>query len=197
MPAMEERLPQPVHRGNETAPAPGDLELLRAFLSLHDHASGTTASFEPSAASLAWFLRTNGLLPGTAEIDGVDSEWVFSVREALIAKVRENMGEPPDPTVAERLNTCAVETGLRPRFDEPRLDPTAGGVRGAAGVLLGIAFMAALDGSWQRLHFCADPECLTVFYDRSKNHSAKWCSMKRCGNRNKVRTFRERHAAAT
>jgi hypothetical protein len=197
MPDMEERLPQPVHRGDETAPAPGDLELVRAFMSLHDHARGSSVSLEPSTDTLAWFLRTNRLLPDATEIGDADAAWAFAVRAALVAKVRENMGEPLDPRFAERLNICAVETGLRPRFDEPRLDPTAGGVRGAVGVLLGIAFMAELDDSWHRFRMCANPECLTVFYDRSKNHSARWCSMQSCGNRNKVRAFRERHAPAT
>lgn len=194
---MGERLPQPVHRGDEVSAAPGDLELVRGFMSLHDHEQTSSASLTPSVETLAWFLRTNGLLPDGAEIDEADAEWVFAVRAALVAKVRENMGEPVDATVAERLNICAVETGLRPRFDEPRLDPTAGGVRGAIGVLLGIAFMAELDHSWHRFRMCADPDCKTVFYDRSKNHSAKWCSMQSCGNRNKVRAFRERHALTT
>jgi CGNR zinc finger protein/putative stress-induced transcription regulator len=194
MHAMEERLPQPVHRGDEVAPAPGDLELIRGFMSLHDHARGTSVSFQPSPDALAWWLRTNGLLPPDAETTEEDLAWAFGVRAALVAKVRENMGEPIDPDLVERLDLCAVETGLRPRFDHPRLDTAAGGIRGAIGVLLGIAFMAELDGSWHRFRMCANPECLTVFYDRSKNHSARWCSMQACGNRNKVRAFRERHA---
>lgn len=194
---MEERLPQAVHLGDEASPAPGDLELVRGFMSLHDHERTSSVSLAPSVETLAWFLRTNGLLPDGVEIDEADAEWVFAVRAALVAKVRENMGEPVDATATERLNICAVETGLRPRFDGPRLDSTAGGVRGAVGVLLGIAFMAELDDSWHRFRMCANPDCKTVFYDRSKNHSAKWCSMSSCGNRNKVRAFRQRHAAST
>jgi predicted RNA-binding Zn ribbon-like protein len=194
---MQERLPQPVHDGTEVTPAPGNLELVRGFMSLHDHARGTSGSLEPSLKTLRWWLRTNGLLAEDADAPEEELTWAFGVRSALVAKVRENMGEPVDDTVVERLNMGAVETGLRPRFDEARLDPTAGGVRGAIGVLLGIAFMAELDGSWRRFRMCANPECLTVFYDRSKNHSAKWCSMQSCGNRNKVRAFRERHAPAT
>jgi hypothetical protein len=197
MRAMEDRLPQSVHREDETTPAPGDLELVRGFMSLHDHARDSSVSLAPSTDTLAWFLRTSGLLPDATEIDAADAEWAFAVRAALVAKVRENMGGSMDAAMAERLNICAVETGLRPRFDEPRLDPTAGGVRGAVGVLLGIAFMAELDGSWHRFRLCANPGCGTVFYDRSKNHSARWCSMQVCGNRHKVRAFRERHAAAT
>lgn len=196
MPGMHDRRSQPVHE-ETVAHAPGDLELVRSFLSLHDHSAIDGSTLAPCADSLAWWLASNRLVPAGTEVSDEEAAWTFAVRSALIAKVRENMGEPAGAEVADRLNLCAVETGLRPRFDERRLDPTADGVRGAIGVLLGIAFMAELDGSWHRFRHCADPTCVTVFYDRSKNHSAKWCSMQVCGNRNKVRAFRDRHATAT
>ncbi len=127
-------------------------------------------------------------------ISDADVTWALAIRDALVDKVRQNMGAAPGADTDRRLNAAAAETGLRPRFDEPRLLPTADGVRGAVGRLLGVAFLAELDGSWHRFRLCADPTCTTVFYDRSKNHSAKWCSMQTCGNRNKVRAFRQRHS---
>jgi predicted RNA-binding Zn ribbon-like protein len=39
---------------------------------------------------------------------------------------------------------------------------------------------------------CEDPECILYFYDASKNHSRRWCSMELCGNRAKVAAYRER-----
>jgi hypothetical protein len=120
---------------------------------------------------------------------------VNALRSASTRFARTWVPRPaPRATVPER---AAAETGLRPRFDEPRLVPTVDGVRGAIGHLLGVEFLAELDGSWHRFRLCADPTCTTVFYDRSKNHSAKWCSMQTCGNRNKVRAFRQRHAPTT
>jgi predicted RNA-binding Zn ribbon-like protein len=197
MRGMEDRRPQSVHHGDETPTAPGDLELVRGFVSLHDHAVTGSASLQPVPATLAWWLREEALVPAGAALAEDDLAWGLGIRDALITKVLENMGAPADPEANLRLNTAAVETGLRPRFDAPRLDPTAEGVRGAIGRILGIAFLAELDGSWHRFRMCADPTCTTVFYDRSKNHSAKWCSMQNCGNRNKVRAFRQRHASAT
>ena len=35
-------------------------------------------------------------------------------------------------------------------------------------------------------------DCRWAFYDESRNRSATWCDMKVCGNRAKVRGFRER-----
>ena len=33
---------------------------------------------------------------------------------------------------------------------------------------------------------CMNPNCMLFFYDESKNHGRKWCSMGRCGNRSKA-----------
>jgi len=33
---------------------------------------------------------------------------------------------------------------------------------------------------------CSNPECVLYFYDESKNHARRWCSMDRCGNRMKA-----------
>lgn len=33
---------------------------------------------------------------------------------------------------------------------------------------------------------CSNPECVLFFYDESKNHGRRWCSMDRCGNRMKA-----------
>jgi len=44
-----------------------------------------------------------------------------------------------------------------------------------------------------RLKMCESPECHWIFFDRSKPANRRWCSSDRCGNRQKVRTYRERH----
>ena len=195
---MDERVPQPVHGGREDpTPAPGELELVRLFLSLHDHAASDGTTLEPGPSAIAWWLRSTELIAGDVVVSDADVTWALAIRDALVDKVRQNMGAAPGADTDRCLNDAAAETGLRPRFDEPRLVPTVDGVPGAIGHLLGVAFLAELDGSWHRFRLCADPSCTTVFYDRSKNHSAKWCSMQTCGNRNKVRAFRRRHAPTT
>ena len=40
---------------------------------------------------------------------------------------------------------------------------------------------------------CENPECILYFYDTSKNHARRWCSMSMCGNRMKVAAYYRRH----
>ncbi len=39
---------------------------------------------------------------------------------------------------------------------------------------------------------CENPECVLYFYDTTKNHSRRWCSMAACGNRAKAAAFYQR-----
>jgi predicted RNA-binding Zn ribbon-like protein len=43
-----------------------------------------------------------------------------------------------------------------------------------------------------RVHACEAVDCGWWFMDESKNASRRWCDMKICGNREKLRRFRER-----
>lgn len=38
---------------------------------------------------------------------------------------------------------------------------------------------------------CEHPDCILWFYDRTKSHRRRWCSMALCGNRAKVAKFRQ------
>jgi len=186
----------PANTEIDTTPAaPGDLELVRAFLSLHDHAPGEPASLPPGPATIAWWLVEAGLMPGGAEHSDGDLEWAATVLEALRARVLENMGAEPDPATIDTLDAATAAIGLAPRFGAEGLVATAGGVMGAVGQVLAIAFLADLDGSWTRFKECGEPTCRSVFYDRSKNRSGRWCVMAECGNRAKVRAYRARERA--
>ncbi|HEX8837752.1 MAG TPA: CGNR zinc finger domain-containing protein [Candidatus Acidoferrum sp.] len=50
------------------------------------------------------------------------------------------------------------------------------------------------EGSRARLRLCANPRCGLFFYDTSRTHRRRWCSMTVCGNRHKVAAFARRHA---
>jgi len=41
-----------------------------------------------------------------------------------------------------------------------------------------------------RVRLCGDPSCAWLFVDTTRSGTRRWCDMKVCGNRNKVRRFR-------
>jgi len=183
-PAMQPTTP-PIGHDSSGNPAPGELELVRAFLSLHDHRR-PDESLPPSPATVeAWFRRSELVSP-TERMTARD------LREALdvIAGLRAGIDGPGFNV--DVLDAAAERAGLRPRFGRGVLEPIAGGPRGAIGRLLAIAFLAQRDGGWERLRRCSADDCTAIFYDRSKNRSGRWCSMQSCGNRAKVRAFRQR-----
>lgn len=51
------------------------------------------------------------------------------------------------------------------------------------------------EGPKARLRLCANPRCGLFFYDTSRTHRRRWCSMTVCGNRHKVAAFARRHAS--
>jgi predicted RNA-binding Zn ribbon-like protein len=63
--------------------------------------------------------------------------------------------------------------------------------------VLGPIVRAALDllqsSERERIRACDARECRWLFLDSSRNRSRRWCDMKVCGNRDKVRRFHERH----
>ena len=48
------------------------------------------------------------------------------------------------------------------------------------------------EGSAARLRECASDTCGWLFLDTTKNRSRRWCDMKGCGNRDKVRRYRRK-----
>jgi CGNR zinc finger len=187
---------EPHTQPDTTPPAPGDLELVRAFLSVHDHVYGTRRSLPPGPDTIAWWLREHGLMePGVAPAEA-DLRWAAAVLEALRSRVEENMGAGRDEVAIRTLDTAVRETGLSVHFGTGGLRPSTGGVRGAVGRILAIAFIAELDGTWSRFKQCSSPPCRAVFWDHSKNRSGRWCNMKVCGNRAKVRAYRQRERAS-
>lgn len=52
------------------------------------------------------------------------------------------------------------------------------------------------DADFSLIRRCENECCILFFYDQTKNHSRRWCSMQWCGNRMKVAAFYERRRRA-
>ncbi|QET05056.1 hypothetical protein FOB72_23665 [Cupriavidus pauculus] len=49
-------------------------------------------------------------------------------------------------------------------------------------------------GDFDLVRKCESDNCILWFYDRTRSHRRRWCSMALCGNRHKVAAFRRREA---
>ena len=113
-----------------------------------------------------------------------DDEREPALREAL----RALLVDKRDPDAIAALNAAAARVTVR--FD---LDGTAR-LQGddLVASLLAIIARAQADGTWERMKACRADDCRWAFYDRSRNRSRAWCSMRECGNRAKARSYRAR-----
>ncbi len=178
-------------------PAPGTLRLLQEFINTYnverEHIGLRTEEFA-SPGDLRRWLVEHALLPPGAGVRAADIGRVVEVREAVRRLLLAHNGRPMDAAAVRVLNRLAHDARLvvRLRSDgQMRLEPDATGLTGALGRLLAAAFMAQIEGTWQRLKACR--RCHWAFYDHSKNRSGRWCVMSICGNRMKARAYRARH----
>ncbi len=179
---------------SDRSPAGSELLLVQRFINTLD--VETVADEIGTPAQLAAWLQAEGL--GAAEAGAEGHARALALREALRGLALANNGGVQYPLDLGTLNRVAAEARLRPRFGRAgvRLEPEAEGLDAALGRLLATVYQAMGDGTWERLKACAMHDCRFVFYDESKNSTRTWCSMRVCGNRAKVRRFREKAAAS-
>jgi predicted RNA-binding Zn ribbon-like protein len=174
--------------------APGALDTIRAFVNTREVETGKEHLDTPERLG-AW-LAGHGL-PAGSGISPRDLRNALQVREALRAFLLTNAGEDMDDKAVATLNAAARRARLGPEFaadGSARLGCGVSGVDGAIGALLVIATTAMAEGTWSRLKACRAERCQWAFYDHTRNHSGVWCDMAVCGNRAKVRAYRERHS---
>lgn len=183
--------PQPSAR----QPAPGELGVVQAFVNTVDLESGIDKLGCPEALR-AWFVD-QGLMEPTSQVSDGDFRLVIQVREALRALAFANHHGESDAAPVQALNRVAESARVVVRFQmggHARLEPQVPGVDGALGRILGIVYTSMVRGTWHRLKACRRDTCRWLYYDRSKNRSSSWCAMAVCGNREKAKAYRRRHA---
>ena len=145
------------------------------------------------------FLNTLDIEAGT-DLLGTDADWLAWAR-------RPGLGEPGERAharaVRDALRGCIIDRahpldlgaaftgGSAVHVELAEGIPVLVGSDAVGSVLAASARLAVL-GQWDRLKICAAGECRSAFYDRSRNRSRTWCSMRVCGNRTKARNWRQR-----
>ena len=173
---------------------PGAVGLLQDFLNTADIESHTDLAATPAA--LSDWLRLKGLFRGGGTVVAAEHARVLELRELLRdALEAATHGEGADATNT-RLDRIAATIPLRVRFGpETRLEPATPNAAPAMGPILATVYDALRDDGLARLKVCRNDACRWAFYDTSRNRSGVWCSMAICGNRQKGRLYRRRHAA--
>lgn len=95
-----------------------------------------------------------------------------------ILRVTEGHDELIDAVRGWRLEYVARESGL---------DWLLAAIARSAAELI-------IEGESTRVRLCANAGCSLFFYDNSRTHRRRWCSMALCGNRSKVAAFARRHS---
>ncbi|HEY6608336.1 MAG TPA: CGNR zinc finger domain-containing protein [Candidatus Limnocylindria bacterium] len=154
-----------------------------------------------TAEELGAWLATADLGPLTPSRSSVarDQPAFVALRELVRAiAARADVGLPPTRVQVRSLNRV-----MRDGPHAHELLAHAGGTAFtvvAAGetpaqirstIAVSLASFLADDGSG-RLRLCASDSCRWLFVDRSPGGRRRWCDMRVCGNRSKVRRHRER-----
>jgi predicted RNA-binding Zn ribbon-like protein len=184
--------PQPGGR----APAPGELRLIQRFLNTRWNLHGEHRDeLFASPRALADWLASQGLVEPGTRLGDADLERALAVREGLRALAFANNGHPLDHGAVDAMREASrgASTGIQIEPDGPRFVPGATtGLDTAIGGLYAITARAMMEGSWNKLKGCPGRHCGWVFYDRSRNQSARWCSVKVCGDRERSRAYYRR-----
>jgi predicted RNA-binding Zn ribbon-like protein len=160
---------------------------------------GELARFErlhrPADVS-SWLAGSRlALPPGRIVTDATDLAEAHHLRDALWRLARAwTRGEGGDADDIAVVNQIAGRPCLAPRIEPDgsagwALPVTAGQ---ALSALARDAVTTATGPGIRRIRECAAADCGLVFVDTSRPGTRRWCSMQRCGNRDKVRALRAR-----
>jgi len=147
-------------------------------------------------AALGEWMRQHGLIERAAP-----SQKTFEAALRLRAAIRDYLKcEPTErhrkPAVTAPLNAAMEPFALRVATigkDGFALRPVMSDAQAGLSAIVAELYDAASAGMLGRLKMCAADECQRVFFDRSKPGTRRWCQTTLCGNREKTRTYRERH----
>jgi predicted RNA-binding Zn ribbon-like protein len=160
-----------------------------------------------TAEQLDFFYERVHLMPDEAE---EAMRRAINLREALHAIFSALMNKQPAPQLAmDRLNANLHDAALHSRLVQPklvqpksvqnkaqvegRLEWRFDDLTSSFNAILRPIARAAADllasPDVAMVRACSWPTCQWLFLDTSKNHRRRWCSMKQCGNRAKVRKF--------
>ena len=138
------------------------------------------------------------------EVDGTATDRELTDAVALRSAIARAVtaishGEQPTGDDVDVINLFAATPDIPPVLAGGRRQ--AGRSRARVGQTLSAIAREAVElfsaDQLERIRVCAADDCGLVFYDASRSNNRRWCSMQRCGNREKVRTHRKKAQSTT
>ncbi|GII76434.1 hypothetical protein Sru01_14160 [Sphaerisporangium rufum] len=165
---------------------PAPAALLLDFANTVDIEEGTDsiASYEGWRAWLA--ARRPDRPTGRRE-----HEQALALRAGLRARLLATNGGEVDAAALDRAHAVLDALPLPVRLDTGT--PLA--ATDTVGEIAAAWVAVAAGGDWPRLKQCPNHECGWVFWDATRSRTRRWCSMRVCGNRAKVRAYATRRQA--
>lgn len=115
-----------------------------------------------------------------------------NLREVLWRSLNRRIdGSGPSPSDAAALDAAAARPDIAPQLRSPGVAVPVTGDQ-ALSTLARDAVDLLAGPRAPRIKRCAAGDCPLVFVDTSRAGNRRWCSMARCGNRDKVRAHRRK-----
>lgn len=206
LPAMTTLRLAPVHPSGHVHAA--DLEVCLDFVNSESYDDGVPNEHFATADDAVSWLTSRGL----AHEDAVRAQAALDAA-AWLARIRASraaLREVWDAEVERRIpDQAALDTVNAILREAPRIELVA--AAGCCGIghrhtendptgealsrLVEPLVEAIAAGETSRFRICANDGCRWVFEDTSRAGRRRWCDMASCGNRAKVRRYRDRHRA--
>ena len=184
----------------EARPAPGGLALVQELVNTHATERGgvdllaDTATAGPwaQAAATDW-SRIHGVGAPVLSLTPAGLQTLRDLRDALNAMLEI----PPD----QRPSGPFQPDGLIPRAPvqlasdaqgRMMMIPLGGGADWLVSAIWSEILVAQHDDAWNRVKLCREEGCRSAFYDGSRNGSAVWHNVRKCGNMANLRASRAR-----
>jgi predicted RNA-binding Zn ribbon-like protein len=177
-------------------PAPGELIILQGFVNTLDIEKGVD-EIGTKELLKSWLIR-HGLIQKSTNLSSKNLKTAISLREALRTLLLANNGKRIQPGLLNQINALVSQFKLEVSFNKEgmlTLLPNNHGFPGVCELIIIILEKSISEGTWSRMKACTESNCKWAFYDNSKNHSGRWCSMSVCGSRDKARAYRRRRSA--
>ncbi|GGY41172.1 CGNR zinc finger domain-containing protein [Pseudoduganella albidiflava] len=169
------------------------------LLNTEARADGAAVEFWHTGDDVLRWLARQGIVPAPGA--PVDPAALLAQARALRALARELVGRHKEgkPADAGALNAYLHAYLSAPhlaRDREGRLVlgrvPRGDTIAALLGPVAEAVAQLLADGDFALVRQCEHPDCVLWFYDRTKAHKRRWCSMALCGNRHKAAQFRKK-----